>query len=88
MCALCFVLLSLVAPAGLAQPPAPSPAEPSVEVRHLRRTIIDISETTIEGVVVGPSMTAVRAGRRPRLKSLIRMRPDFREELAKTPDGL
>jgi hypothetical protein len=59
-----------------------------VEVRYRQRTIIDIGETSIEGAVVGPTTTAVRAGGRPRFKSLIRLRPDFRKELATTTDAL
>jgi len=88
MRALCFMLSLVVAPTALAQSPTSTSSEPPVEVRYQRRTVLDITEATIEGVVVGPPTTAVRAGRRPRFKSLIRLRPDFRKELVATSDGL
>jgi hypothetical protein len=91
MRALCVILSLAVAPTAFAQSPTsttPASLEPPVEVRYQRRTIIDITEVTIEGVVVGPTTTAVRGARRPAFKALISLRPDFRKELAATPDAL
>jgi hypothetical protein len=78
----------VVAPTALAQSPTSTSSEPPVEVRSQRRTVIDISEASIDCVVVGLSTTAVRSGRAPRFKSLIRLRPDFRKELVATSAGL
>lgn len=88
MRALCLSLSLIMAPMALAQTPTATLPEPPVEVRYQRRTVIDISATTIEGGVVEPSTTALRAGRPPRFKNLIRLRPDFRKELATRPAAL
>jgi hypothetical protein len=82
------LLVASVASAQTGTPPPPRVEPPPVEIRYEKRTVIDISDTLIEGVVVGPSTTAVRGGRRPTFKSMIRLRPDFRKELSATPAAL
>lgn len=80
-----LLLLSLlVSTSVLAQSgaPAEAPSEPPVEVRYEKRTVISIDGVDVVGTVSGPTATRVVGRKRVPFRSLVTLRPNFRDALS------
>ncbi len=80
---LLVLLLSLLSSSVLAQSTAVVD-EPPVEVRYETRTVLAIESADIVGTVSGPTGTRVVGGKRPRFRSLVTLRSNFRDALSST----
>ena len=91
------VLTTLTAFAPLAAradepaPPTATAAEapPATdELVYARRTVIDFSALTLTGEVERPAGSYVTARKKPKFRTLIRVRGGFLPELLRSPDAL
>jgi hypothetical protein len=82
---LLLLLLLLASSSVLAQSGAVAgPDEPPVEVRYEKRTVISIDGVDVVGSVAGPTGSRVVGRRRPAFRSLVTLRPNFRDALSST----
>lgn len=88
---LTLTLVTAFAPqAARADEPTPAAEAPPAtdEVVYARRTVIDFSALTLTGEVERPAGSYVTARKKPKFRTLIRVRGGFLPELLRSPDAL
>lgn len=77
------------APSSSAVAAATAEAPPATdELVYARRTVIDFSALTLTGEVERPAGSYVTARKKPKFRTLIRVRGGFLPELLRSPDAL
>ena len=61
-----------------------APDEPPVEVRYEKRTVVACDGVDVVGSVAGPTGSRVVGRKRPTFRSLVALRPNFRDALSST----
>lgn len=78
-------MLTLALTLVVSTPPAALPVD---KIEWRRRTLVEFSAVRLRGEVIGPATSYVQGRRTARFRSLIRLRQDFRPELATSVDNL
>lgn len=76
--------------AARAEEPTPAPTAPTTTdaVVYAHRTFLDFSAITLTGEVERPAGSYVTARKKPKFRTLIRVRGGFLPELLRSPDAL
>lgn len=76
--------------AARADEPTPAPEAPTTTdaVVYAHRTVLDFSAITLTGEVERPAGSYVTARKKPKFRTLIRVRGGFLPELLRSPDAL